>query len=305
MSRKKTLEEWQEESNKIHNNEFIIMEVPKNGIVKINVLHKKCGNILNITLNNHINRYCIYCSGKNKKTIEEYQELSDKIHNNEFTILDEPLNIKTNVRIQHKNCLSIINMTMNNHISHKNGCKKCSKNSLKSNEYWIEKCDEIWKEEFILLDYVDNVWKKIRVKHSICNNTLIKSMNNLINNKRGCNICTRKAYGEYYIKEYFDKKNIIYITQKTFDNLINPKTGRKLKIDFYLPEYDIAIEVDGVQHYKSVPHWGGDNAFESQIYRDNIKNEYFGDRLVRINNKKIKDIENIWQQLQKNKLKPK
>lgn len=49
---------------------------------------------------------------------------------------------------------------------------------------------------------------------------------------------------------------------------------------------EFAIEVDGVQHYKSIEHWGGDNAFESQIYRDNIKNEYFGDRLIRINNKK-------------------
>ena len=46
---------------------------------------------------------------------------------------------------------------------------------------------------------------------------------------------------------------------------------------------------------------GGDNAFESQIYRDNIKNEYFGDRLIRINNKKIKEIDIIWQQLQKKK----
>lgn len=193
-------------------------------------------------------------------------------------------------------------MTMNNHISHKNGCKKCSKNSLKSNEYWYEKCKEVWEDEFILLDYVDSVYKKIRVKHTLCGNILIKDMNNLIHNKRGCNICTRKSYGEFYIKEYFDKKNIIYITQKTFDDLINPKTGRKLKVDFYLPEYDIIIEVDGVQHYKSIKHWGGDKAFETQLYRDKIKNDYFGERLIRINNKKIKDIENIWHQLQKNKL---
>lgn len=29
MSKKKTLEEWQIESNKIHNNEFTILEEPK------------------------------------------------------------------------------------------------------------------------------------------------------------------------------------------------------------------------------------------------------------------------------------
>lgn len=52
---------------------------------------------------------------------------------------------------------------------------------------------------------------------------------------------------------------------------------------------------------KCIYYQGGDNAFESQIYRDNIKNEYFGDRLIRINNKKIKEIDIIWQQLQKKK----
>lgn len=305
MSKRKTIEEWQSQSNIIHNNEFDILQEPKSGLEKVEVFHKKCGNILKISLHNHLSTYCVFCSGKNKKTIEECQKLSDDIHNSEFIIKSLGTSSKKNSVILHKKCGSLINMTMNNHISSKNGCKKCSNSSLKSNEYWIDKCKEIWGDEFILMDYVDNVWKKIRVKHSVCGSTLIKDMSNLIHNKRGCNICTRKAYGEFYIKDYFDKNNIEYITQKSFDDLVNDKTGRRLKVDFYLPKYDIAIEVDGVQHYKSISHWGGDEAYESQVYRDGIKNEYFGDRLVRINNKKIKNIDIIWQQLQENKQKVK
>jgi L-lysine 2,3-aminomutase len=97
MSIRKNLEDWQKESNKIHNNEFDILEDPKNGETKVNILHKKCGNTLTITLRNHVNRYCKYCSKKNIKSLEEFQSESDKIHNSEFRILETPKNGKINV----------------------------------------------------------------------------------------------------------------------------------------------------------------------------------------------------------------
>jgi very-short-patch-repair endonuclease len=299
MSKRKTIEEWQDESNIIHNKEFDILQIPKSGFDKIDVLHKKCGNVLKVSPRNHLKRYCTYCSGKKQKTKEECQVESDIIHNREFIILDTPKNVKENIRIFHKKCGSIINMTINNHLNHKNGCKKCSKNSLKSNEYWINKCKQIWDDEFKILDYVDNVWKKVRIEHSLCGSILIKDMNNLIHNKRGCSICTRKSYGEFYVKEFLDKNNIKYVNQKSFDGLINPKTDRKLRVDFYLPDYDLVLEIDGVQHYKPIEHWGGEKSYLEQVCRDNIKNDFFGNKLIRINNKKIKDIEKIWQQLQK------
>ncbi len=43
MSKRKTKEEWQLESNKIHNNEFEILQEPISGQELVNVLHKNCG----------------------------------------------------------------------------------------------------------------------------------------------------------------------------------------------------------------------------------------------------------------------
>ena len=169
MSKRKTLIEWQLESNKIHNNEFEILEDVKSGAHKVKILHKRCGNIIEMTMNNHTKRYCKFCSNKNKKSLKDHQENSNKIHNNEFEILEEPLNIKQKVNILHKKCGKIIKMTMNNHINHKNGCRLCSKNSPKSNEYWISKSKEIWSDDYTILGVVENVHKKVEILHNVCN----------------------------------------------------------------------------------------------------------------------------------------
>ena len=297
MAKRKTKEEWQSESNAIHNNEFEILEEPKSGQQNINILHKKCGNIINIKLNDHLKRYCKFCSGKHKRNREEYQKLSNEIHNNEFEILEEPKNVKSNVKIFHKKCGNIINMTMNNHINHKNGCKKCSKYSIKSNQYWINKTKEIWNDDYRILDEVVNCHEKVRIIHTICGKEHLKSMSSFIHGKRGCPYCYNSdlKYAERYIENYLDSKNIKYEREKTFDNLINPISGRKLRFDFWIPSRNLIIEVNGIQHYKVIECWGGEKYFQEQIYRDNIKKNYLENnniKLLILNNKqltKIKD----------------
>lgn len=53
--------------------------------------------------------------------------------------------------------------------------------------------------------------------------------------------------------------------------LRNPKTGFKLELDYYIPELKIAFEVQGLQHYKSIDYWGGEEAFEIRQERDQQK----------------------------------
>lgn len=296
MSRRKTKKEWQIESDLKYNGEFEILEDPNSGQHLVKVLHKKCGNLLTIRLNNHLKRYCAYCSKKKKRSRQEWQKLSDDIHNSEFEILEEPDNGKTKIKILHKKCGSLLKMTLNNHINHKNGCKKCSKYSRKSHQYWINRCNEIWNDEFIILENISNVWQKVKVKHTICNTIILKDMSNLIHNKRGCENCSKKAYGEYYIKDFLDKEKIEYETQKKFEDLRNPKTGRNLYIDFWLPDFNIGLEIDGIQHRIPISHWGGEKSFKNQIFRDNIKNEYFklnGLKLIRITNQELNKIKEI------------
>lgn len=298
MSKKKSREEWQTESDRIHNKEFKILEDPISGSQKVKILHKKCMNILEMNLNNHTKRYCKFCSRKNKRTLKEHQILSDKIHNSEFTILEEPSNIKQKVKILHKKCNSVIEMTMNNHLNHKNGCKQCSKYSLKSNSYWIEQCDNIYGKDYQILEEVNNCHTKVEILHTICSRTHYKSMSSFIHNKRGCPYCSRidVRYAEKYVENYLRSKSIKFETEKTFEGLINPKTGRKLRFDFYLPDYNQVIEVNGIQHYKPIDCWGGEEYYERQIYRDKLKIDFLSKNNIKLyilNNKQLTKINEI------------
>ena len=50
--------------------------------------------------------------------------------------------------------------------------------------------------------------------------------------------------------------------------------GGKLSYDFYLPDYNLLIEYQGIQHKEPVIFFGGDKALRSQQARDRIKREY-------------------------------
>lgn len=55
------------------------------------------------------------------------------------------------------------------------------------------------------------------------------------------------------IQSILDNLNINYETQWTDNYLcINPETGKSLKFDFYLIDYNTVIEYDGEGHYRPV-----------------------------------------------------
>ena len=91
---------------------------------------------------------------------------------------------------------------------------------------------------------------------------------------QGCPKCEQSKL-EKEIMCLLNKHNIVFEYQKTFDWL---KYARKLYLDFYLPDYNVAIECQGIQHFK--PIWFGEKdekkiyeMFESIKIRDNIKRE--------------------------------
>ena len=77
--------------------------------------------------------------------------------------------------------------------------------------------------------------------------------------------------GERAAELIFKKYNYTYEPQKRFDDCCDKYT---LPFDFYLPEYNLIVEIMGEQHEHPVEYFGGQESFETCVYHDRIKRDY-------------------------------
>jgi hypothetical protein len=98
-----------------------------------------------------------------------------------------------------------------------------------------------------------------------------------------CQVCSGyQSTIAYLTEQWLIDNKFDYEAEVTFDDINNKKYG-KLRFDFKVG--NILIEVDGIQHFEPVKHWGGSEGLKQQIKRDLIKNEYCkqnGIKLIRI-----------------------
>jgi len=97
-----------------------------------------------------------------------------------------------------------------------------------------------------------------------------------ISNKSSGHVMIRNILIEMFTQDGF-------IEEMKFEWLVNPKTNRQMRMDFYIPSINTCIEYQGMQHYKHT-HWfhKDDYAFEQSIYRDNIKKQLCEENNVRL-----------------------
>ena len=80
-----------------------------------------------------------------------------------------------------------------------------------------------------------------------------------------------ESRGEKIISENLEKLNINYIREKKFNNC---RDQMLLPFDFYLPNYNICIEYDGIGHFIPIKHWGGIKHLKYVQYHDKIKTDF-------------------------------
>jgi hypothetical protein len=118
-------------------------------------------------------------------------------------------------------------------------------------------------------------------------------------NSAGCPVCLEPR-GESKIRNILKSLNVDFSKEHVFDDCVNTTSGKKrckkLQFDFYIPSKNIAIEYDGIQHFKPVKRFGGIEVFNTQKINDKIKDEYcekMGIKLVRIPYTEFKNLEEI------------
>lgn len=94
-----------------------------------------------------------------------------------------------------------------------------------------------------------------------------KSFNLHIQGKQGCPIC-KSSKLENDVRSILQANGIKFEQQKKFNDIKNEKP---LPFDFYLPDYNTVIECQGIQHFKSIPIFGGFHEFAKTRQRDKLK----------------------------------
>jgi len=285
---KLTTEEFIKRSKLVHGNKYdysITNYINKRSKVKI--ICKKHG-IFEQTAYYHyyFKQGCPECKVNKQLTTEEFIERSKLVHGDKYDYsLSNYKNAHTKVKIICKEH-GIFNVRP---MDHMNGikCSMCSLGFIKNNNITTEGFIERAKlkhgdrYDYSKTKYINSM-SKVIITCREHGDFLQKAESHT--RGRGCPNC-KKSVGENKIELFFNKNNVLFEKQKMFEDC---KNILSLPFDFYLPNYNICIEYDGIQHYQPVKHFGGIENFNLRKKLDEIKNEYCKNnniRLIRISYK--------------------
>jgi Zn finger protein HypA/HybF involved in hydrogenase expression/very-short-patch-repair endonuclease len=176
------------------------------------------------------------------------------------------------------------------------GCRGCArKAATKDTEFFQIKALSIHYGKY---DYSDSVYIgtecKIKIFCKKCDKYFYQTPHNHLSGK-GCPIC-KESKGEIRIGKFLSDNNIFFIRQHKFDDL---KNINHLKLDFFVPSWNMIIEYDGQGHDK--PVFG--KTMEEKIEKlkktqqnDRLKDNYAINNninMLRINWRYFKNIEKI------------
>lgn len=121
-----------------------------------------------------------------------------------------------------------------------------------SNEDFLKRAIKIHDNKIIYLEEYINSSTKMKMKCKKCGLEFEMRPNNHI------------ITSVFVILLFFGKEN-------KFNDC---KDQRLLPFDFYLPDYNMCIEFDGIQHFKPIEYFGGLKTYKETKRRDKIKNDY-------------------------------
>ena len=225
---------------------------------------------------------------RKRRTYEEYLDEFNKIHHNKY-IYKLPFTFKNQhdyIEFYCPICKVWRKTIVQSHLRGVNciGCanRKMRLNKSKGKEEFIKECNDLYGTElydYSEFDYI-NYDTRGKIKCKICGNYFWQSPNKHLSG-HGCHYC-KSSFLERKILKLLKENNIEFETEKTFDFLKN--NNSILRLDFYLPRYNIAIECQGSQHFEQNHFFESLDKTKDRDYRklelckeNNIKILYYTD----------------------------
>ena len=271
-SRRLGKEEFIKRSKEIHGDrfdyskvEYVNMNTP---VTIICPIHGKFRQ----TPNTHLRCDCPKCSKERVRNViadtkEDFIRKAREIHGDKYDYSKvEYVNTNTNVTI----ICPVHGEFQQRPSSHLEGigCEKCAIDSRRlGKEGFIKKAREVHgdKYDYSKVEYINN---KTKV-------TIICPIHGEFQQTPNCHLrggtcpeCTVHSKLEDFMKDVLTKHNVRFYSWMTWPWLIYKSVQ---SVDLYLPEYNIAIECQGIQHFESVEFFGGEEGLKSNIERDENK----------------------------------
>ena len=149
------------------------------------------------------------------------------------------------------------------HLYAKRGCPVCGKTQKLTTEEFIEKAKQVHGDKY---DYSKCEYKTTEKKVTIICKTHgeFKQTPHSHLQGQGCPVCKQRVL-EKEVNNFLTDNKITFEFQKRFDWL-----GLQ-SLDFFLPEYNIGIECQGIQHFEEILFFGGKEKFKKQVENDEKK----------------------------------
>ena len=220
----KTTIQFKQEVFNLVGDEYIVLSDYINSKIKIKVRHKECGYEYKVAPNSFLRgRRCPKCSGKMKKTNEQFKQEVFDFAGDEYIVLDEYINNSTKIRILHNTCGFKYETTPNHFLSGRR-CPKCGGTLKKNTEIFKkEVINLVGKEYTVLGEYIDSA-TKIKIKHNKCKHEYEVTPAGFLRGNR-CPKCSgkMKKTTEIFKKELFDLVGDEY-------TILGKYAGNKIKI---------------------------------------------------------------------------
>ena len=276
-TKKLTTDVFIKRAKEIHGNKYDYSNVKYiDNKTKVCITCPEHGEFWQIPSGHMNNQGCPKCYGNDKHTTQEFIEQARKIHGDKYDYSRvEYRGNKTKVCIMcpiHGEFWQKPNTHLNG-----SGCRKCSyemtpRNDRKQREIFIEDAIKVHgkKYDYSKVEYINNKTPVCIIchdkdKYGVEHGEFWQRPDNHLHGQR-CPKCANKmSLLEKKICEICHKHNIQYEWQKKFDWL------NEQRLDFYLPEYKVAIECQGEQHFKPIDFAGkGKNWAQSQFEKTKI-----------------------------------
>lgn len=281
--RRKTTEEFIEQSEKIHGEKYDYSSVEYvNAFSKVFIKCLEHGDFQQRPSDHLDGAGCPKCgkistASARRRSLESFVEAAKFIHGNkyDYSKIIKWENSRKNIPIICKKH-GLFNQIGGNHLNGA-GCPKCAivttaTKKTKSTICFVNEAKKVHgnKYDYSFAKYL-GVHKNLEIickKHGM----FLQSPHNHLAGS-GCKGCS-SSKGEKFIEGLLEKRSIEFVRQKTFSECRNIQP---LRFDFYLPKQNILIEYDGAQHFKPFAFSYSNDAniqFEKLKEHDRIKNEW-------------------------------